>query len=67
MKESERDDSVRWFTVDELSEMLRGHIICPECCREACEEDLIEVIDNGNLYRCPECGCEYLNPNDEDD
>ena len=67
MKESERDDSVRWFTVEELSEMLRGHIICPECCAEAGESDMVEVIDNGDLYRCPECGCEYVDLKDDDD
>ena len=66
MKENDGDGS-KWYTLDELSELLRGHIICPECSTEAGESDLVKVIDDVEyLYRCPGCGCEYTHEDEED-
>ena len=67
MKENTGNGSRRWRTLEELTAMLRGHIVCPECSTEASQHDLVEVIADGAYRcRCPKCGCEYLHEDDEE-
>ena len=69
MRDYRDEHGRRTFTLDELTELFRGRIICPECSTDATWRDRIEFLGGeAYVYRCRECGCEFIDdPEDEQD